>query len=101
MVRSFAGCANLILGYICARDLKMYVCAFVHIRLVACLYDDLDCILAGPVSDELVAMTEAPQQSGCLKNLLGVVPAPTNNVILQRQHRGNAGRRPLPGSISR
>ena len=43
--------------------------------------DDLDCILGGPVSDELVivAMTESPQQPGCLQNLLGVLLASTND----------------------
>ena len=43
--------------------------------------DDLDRILEGPVSDELaiVAMTESPQQFGCSQNLLGVLPAPTND----------------------
>ena len=43
--------------------------------------NDLDHILGGPVSDELVTvvMTESPQQPGCLQNLLGVLPAPTND----------------------
>ena len=41
--------------------------------------DDLDHILGGPVFDELVAMTESPEQPGFSRNLLGVVPAPTNN----------------------
>ena len=41
--------------------------------------DDLDCILEGPVSDELVivTMTESSQEPGCSQNLLGVLPAPT------------------------
>ena len=42
--------------------------------------EDLDRIVGGPVSDELVAMTKSsPQQPGCSQNLLGVVPAPTND----------------------
>ena len=41
--------------------------------------DDLDRILRGAVSDELVAIMESPQQPGFLQNLLGVIPAPTNN----------------------
>ena len=40
--------------------------------------DNLDPILGRPVSDELVVMTESPQQPGCSQNLLGIVPAPTN-----------------------
>ena len=43
--------------------------------------DDLDCILRRPVSDGLVAITESsPQQPGCSQNLLGIIPAPTNDV---------------------
>ena len=40
---------------------------------------DLDRILAGPMFNELIVMTESPQQSGFLKNLLSVVSASTNN----------------------
>ena len=67
--------------------------------------NDLDHTLAGLMSNELVATTESPQQSGCLKNLLGVVPTPPNNAgstvheaaIPRRQHKGTAERMPLPG----
>ena len=67
---------NLIWGYVCACDLEIYVCAWAFVWL-----HDLNRILQGPVSDDLVivAMTESPQQSGCLQNLLGVLPAPTND----------------------
>ena len=41
--------------------------------------DNLDGILVGPVADKLVAMTELSQQPGCSKNLLGVIPPPTND----------------------
>ena len=42
--------------------------------------DDVDRILKGLVSNKIVAMMESPQlQPGCLRNLLNVEPAPTNN----------------------
>ena len=69
---------NLILGYICTRDLK-YTC--VRIYEIICMSsgddDSLDRILGGTVSDKLVAMTKSPQLTpGFLQNLLGVVLAP-------------------------
>ena len=42
--------------------------------------DDLDCILGGPVSGELVAMTGSPQlTTRLLAEHSGVVPVPTND----------------------
>ena len=58
------------------------VCAFVYSSYMSSGDDDdLDRILERPVSDELVivAMTELPQQPDCLQNLLGVLPASTND----------------------
>ena len=72
---------NLLLGYICARDLK-YTC--VHTCKISCMSsgddDDLDRILEGPMTNKLVAMTElSPQQPGCSQNPLCVVQAPSND----------------------
>ena len=42
--------------------------------------NNLDRILGGPVSDEIVVITESPQlKPGCSQNVLGVVLAPTVN----------------------
>ena len=58
--------------------------------------DSLDRILEELVSDELyiviVAMTESPQQHGCLKNLLGVFLAPTNDAGSTAELRPCEGR---------
>ena len=50
---------NLILGYIYARDLKIYVC------MISCMSrrdDNLDRILGGSMSDKLVVMTKSSPQ---------------------------------------
>ena len=70
---------NLILAYICTRDLEM--CAHLYSCVSSGDNDDLDRILERLVSDGIVivAKIELPQQPGCLQNLLCVLPAPTND----------------------
>ena len=55
------------------------VCICKNSRMSSGDDNDLDCILGAPVSDELVAMTESPQQPDCSQNLLGIILAPTND----------------------
>ena len=43
--------------------------------------DELDHILGGADSDELEAMSSSPQQLDCSQELLGIVPAPTEDAV--------------------
>ena len=85
----------------CAHGLKIRVCALV--RLFTCMSsvddDDLDRILRGLVFDELVAMTEPPQQPGCSQNLLGVVLAPTAKLQPVKAGQGNCRKKALARGI--
>ena len=77
------------ISYICARDLKRYAFAYSY----DCMSnngddDDLHRIMAGPKSDELVAMKDSSPKQHCSAARgacwasyysLGVVPAPTKD----------------------
>ena len=103
---------NSIPGYIGARDMNIYVCAFIYEISCISLYsgddDDLDCILGRPVSDEIVAMTKSLQLT---TRLLAEPPgrrinshndASSTVELPPRKGRigGTAGRKPLPEALS-
>ena len=99
---------NLILGYICTHDLKIYMCLHLwDYTACSCMStendNNLDHILGRQVSDELVVMMESSQ----LTTWLLAEPARCRTsshkqswwhgrpAIPRRQDRGTAGRRPF------